>query len=279
MNNKLLNDLIQLQDLNFTLAEQQALLSDVCLMELEDSIKSLSKNLPKQLLHLFDTLHTRYTTAVVPVTGGICSGCGVALPTSQAYELHVTKEIMQCPRCARIIYPREGSPRQLKRISKHTEKPAVGIARFSSSQLMIPNLNAKTREEALTELIGIMADEGFIEEPKTLLTAALNREAIVSTAVEYGLAFPHVRGVEGGGLIFSLGIKKQGIKFGAPKDRLTRIIFFIVIPFAASAFYLQTIAGLMETFRETEARDKLLAAETQEEMWKALSALTKKTIK
>ncbi len=277
--NKLLNQLIQLQDLNFTLAEQQALLSDACLMELEESIKILSKNLPKQILSLFDALQSRYTTAVVPVTGGICSGCGVALPTSQAYELYVTNDIMQCPRCARIIYPGEGSPRQLKRITKSSEKPSAGISRFSSNKLMIPALKAKTREETLSELIGIMADEGFIEDPKSLMTAALNREAIVPTAVEHGLAFPHVRGVEGGGLIFSLGIKKQGIKFGAPKDRLTRIIFFIVIPFAASAFYLQLIAGLMETFREADARDRLLAAGTPDEMWKVLTALTKKTIK
>ena len=35
----------------------------------------------------------------------------------------------------------------------------------------------------------------------------------------------------------------------------------------------------METFRETEARDKLLSADTQDEMWKVLTALTKKTIK
>ena len=276
--NKLLNQLIQLQDLNFTLAEQQALLADTFLIELEDSIKALSKNLPRPLLQLFAALHARYSTAVVPVTGGSCSGCGVTLPTSLAYEVHVTKEIMQCPRCTRIIYAREGSPRQLKRITKPSEKPTAGIARFSSSQLMIPNLEAKNREDGLSELIGIMASEGFIENPESLLSAALNREAIVPTAVEHGLAFPHVRGVEGGGLIFSLGMKKQGIKFGAPRDRLTRIIFFIVIPFAASAFYLQLIAGIMETFRETEARNKLLACSAPDEMWKALTTLTKKTI-
>ena len=174
---------------------------------------------------------------------------------------------------------RERISRQLKHITRPSEKPAAGIARFSSSQLMIPNLEAKTREESLSELIGIMASEGFIEKPEILLSAALNREAIVPTAVEHGLAFPHVRGVEGGGLIFSLGMKKQGIKFGAPRDRLTRIIFFIVIPFAASAFYLQLIAGLMETFRETEARDKLLDCSAPDEMWKVLITLTKKTIK
>jgi mannitol/fructose-specific phosphotransferase system IIA component (Ntr-type) len=277
--NKLLNQLIQLQDLNFTLAEQKALLEDTCLIELEDSIKALSKNLPRSILQLFETLHTRYATAVVPVTGGICSGCGVTLPTSLAYEVHATREIMQCPRCTRIIYSGEGSSRQLKRIARPSEKPSAGIVRFSSSQLMIPGLEAKSREESLSELIGIMASEGFIEKPESLLSAALNREAIVPTAVDHGLAFPHVRGVEGGGLIFSAGMKKQGIKFGAPKDRLTRIIFFIVIPFAASAFYLQLIAGLMETFRETEARDKLLDCAAPEEMWKVLTTLTRKTIK
>ncbi len=277
--NKLLNHLIQLQDLNFTLAEQQALLPDACLKELEDSITSLAKNLPKNTLHLFETLHNRYMSAVVPVTGGICSGCGVTLPTSMAYEVQVSRELMQCPRCTRIIYSREGSPRQLKRITKFTEKPAVGIARFSSSQLMLPSLKGESREEAIAELIGVMAQEGFIEHPESLLTAALSREAIVPTAVEHGLAFPHVRGVEGGGLIFSLGIKKQGIKFGAPKGRLTKIIFFIVIPFAASAFYLQLIAGLMETFHEKEAREKLLDSKTSEEMWKVLITLTMRTIK
>ena len=277
--NKLLNQLIQLQDLNFTLEEQRALLAETCLVELEDSINALSKNLPGQVLRLFETLHKRHATAVVPVTGGICSGCGVTLPTSLAYEVHMTREIMQCPRCTRIIYAGEGSLRQLKRIAKPGEKPTAGIARFSSSQLMIPHLEAKSREEGISELITIMSGEGFIENPEGLLSAALNREAIVPTAVEHGLAFPHVRGVEGGGLIFSLGMKKQGLKFGAPRDRLTRIIFFIVIPFAASAFYLQLIAGLMETFRETEARDKLLECSTPDEMWKTLIMLTKKMIK
>jgi hypothetical protein len=78
--NKLLNHLIQLQDLNFTLAEQQALLSDVCLIELEDSIKALSKNLPRQVLHLFDTLHARYATAVVPVTGASAQAAVLRFP-------------------------------------------------------------------------------------------------------------------------------------------------------------------------------------------------------
>jgi mannitol/fructose-specific phosphotransferase system IIA component (Ntr-type) len=123
-----------------------------------------------------------------------------------------------------------------------------------------------------------MATKGFVENPENLLTAALRRESIISTALEHGLAFPHVRGVEGGGLTFSLGLKKQGLRFDGSKARLTRIIFFIVIPSAASVFYLQLLSGLIEAFREESARKKLLTCNTPEEMWTTLNTLTGKTI-
>jgi len=70
----------------------------------------------------------------------------------------------------------------------------------------------------------------------------------------------------------------DGIAFGAPKKHLTRIFFFIVIPLAASAFYLQLITGLMESFREAPAREKLLECKTPEKMWQVLNQLTKKSI-
>lgn len=275
---KILNQLIQLQDLNFTLAEQKALPGNRCLTELEESIKALAKDLPPGIFQLFEKLYNHYSTAVVPMTNGICSGCGISIPTMLAYEVQIGGKILQCPRCTRILYFCATMPRQLKRVINQAIKPIVGIARFSSSRLMIPNLTADTRDGALEELVTLMAEEGFIENRQGLLTAALNREAVVSTAVEHGLAFPHVRGVEGGGLIFSVGSKKKGLRFGAPKNRLTKIIFFIVIPLAASAFYLQLISGLIETFRDAKPREKLLSCKTPEAMWKTLSSLTKKTI-
>ncbi len=275
---QVINQLIQLQDLNFTLQEQKALTSDAHLKDLEKSIKALSKDLPQDIHRTFKKLLDHYATAVVPMVKGICTGCGMAVPTIMAYEVQVGDKFLQCPRCTRILYFRSSLPQQLKRISSNTLNPSAGLARFSSSRLMIPQLAAGTRDEALAEMIEIMASEGFVEQPETLIEAAISRESIVPTAVEHGLAFPHVRGVEGGGLIFSAGLHSQGLHFGAPKKRLTRIIFFIVIPLAASAFYLQLIAGLMESFRDSAARQKLLNCKTPEKMWTLLNQLTKKTI-
>ena len=143
---------------------------------------------------------------------------------------------------------------------------------------MLPHIVAESRDDAISELIQLMAAKGFVENPESLLAATLQRESIFSTALEHGLAVPHVRGVEGAGLTFSLGLKGKGLKFDRSKSRLTRIIFFIVIPSAASVFYLQLISGLIETFREESPRKELLACKTSEEMWTTLNTLTQKTI-
>ena len=58
----------------------------------------------------------------------------------------------------------------------------------------------------------------------------------------------------------------------------TRVIFFMVIPTAASAFYLKLLAGLSQVFQKSENRDKLLEADTSEKLWKALIKTTRLSI-
>jgi len=86
------------------------------------------------------------------------------------------------------------------------------------------------------------------------------------------------RNAEGGSLALALGLKPGGIKFGTPEDHLSKIIFFLVIPAPASAFYLKLLAGLVHTLSEADARRKLLDCETPEDLWKTLTALTRETI-
>ena len=180
--------------------------------------------------------------------------------------------------CTRLLYFEDGLPRNVGKAPRRSEPRKVGIARFSASTLMIPRLAATTREEAIQELATKMQEASFVDDAGKLVDAALKREAIVSTALDHSLAFPHVRGVEGGGLTLGLGISAKGIKFDGHDKGPTKIIFFMVIPTAASAFYLKLLAGLAETFSDADARKALMAEESPEKLWKALIKLTKKTI-
>ena len=274
---KIINHLIQLQELTIARAQQEASMPGARLAQLDASIQTLFGELPADVATQFRKIEKKGLLAVVPISNGVCSACGMSLPVSLVHEVHVGGAIYHCPTCSRLLYYPESSPRNIGKRKRRSEPAKIGIERFSSPELMIPDLKSTERDEALAELCTKMEAEGFVDNAAKLLEEALKREAIISTAVDHGLAFPHVRGVEGGGLTMALGLSRKGVKSPGVRS-LTRIVFFMVIPTAASAFYLKLLSGLNQTFQKDEAREKLFEAETPEQLWKLLTKATKATI-
>lgn len=275
---KILNQLIQLQELYFALEEHRVSGQRNQLEQLEEAIQAQLRLLPQETAYLFQKLHHRDPPAIAPASNRICLGCGVTVSTSMGAELLHMDALYQCPNCLRFLYPYQGEKLDFPTPSLYHKLPRLGITKFSSEKLMIPQLKGENTEEVIQELAYLISDQLFFNNAQLLIDKALERENITSTAVEHSLAFPHVRGLDAGGLTLALGIKKKGIKFGAPRNRLTRIFFFIIIPTAATAFYLKLLAGLIETFSASEAREKLLESATPEELWSNLQKLTRKTI-
>jgi mannitol/fructose-specific phosphotransferase system IIA component (Ntr-type) len=275
---KIINHLIQLQELTVARAQQEASMPGAQLQGLDESIKTLFGELPPEVASQFSRIQKRDANAFVPIANGVCTACAISLPVSLVNSVRAAETLYQCPNCARLLFYPTTSLRVETKRTPRGEPPKVGIARFSSEALMVPKLSADNRDDCIAELSGLLEEKGFVKDASKLAEKALLREAIVSTAVDHGLAFPHVRGVEGGGLTMALGIRKRGLKFDGPSRHLTRIIFFMVIPTAASAFYLKLLSGLTQTFRETAAREKLLEADTPESLWKTLAKLTKNTV-
>ncbi len=275
----LINQLIQLQELVVANMQKKVSQPNARLEELSKSIAALSADVPQQVKSHFNRLLTKHPEAIVPVSNELCAGCGMGLTKSMVQAVHKAEDLSRCPNCARFLYYPEQLVAAERKSRSYGEARKVGISRFTSPELMMVGLKGTTPEEVLAEMCGRMAGEGFVEDADHLLDMALQREAIISTAVDNGLAFPHVRGVEGGGLSMAVGIHKKGVKFGGPGRTLTRVFFFVVIPTATSAFYLRLIASLSRAFRDKDARDSLVEATSEEELWKALIKATKKSFK
>ncbi len=276
---KIINHLVQLQELTLARAVQETAMPGAQLSQLDKSIESLLSELPVDLQSTFTRMLKKSPLAIVPVANKNCSACGMSLPQSMIQSIRAAERLHTCPNCGRFLYVTSSAPRRVTSAAKRrNEPPKVGIERFSSPDLMIARLEATDRDGALAEICHLMEEQEFIDNGQLLCDEALKREAIVSTAVDQGLAFPHVRGVEGGGLTLAVGISEKGIRFGGPARTLTRIIFFMVIPTAASAFYLKLLSGLTESFRKEDAREKLIAADTPEKLWKQLLKSTKSAI-
>lgn len=273
------NHLIQLQELTLIREEQKVTKNAPHrLDELDNSIKEMRGQLPKDVAIMFEKLRKKDHNVIVPIPAGTCSVCGLTLPISLVQLVKIGRDVHSCPNCARLLYFPESAPRRTSKPPRRMAPKKPGISRFSSHALMSPKLEATDKEGAIQELAYKMEHAGFVDKADKLVESALRREAIVSTATTHGLAFPHVRGVEGGGLTLSLGISRKGVRF-AEKGNLTRVIFFMVIPTAASAFYLKLLAGLAESFGKADARKSLMAAKTEDTLWKALAKLTRTTVK
>ena len=275
----LINQLIQLQELVVANMQKRVSQPNARLEELTKSIKSLSQDVPSDIKSHFNRLLQRNPEAIVPVANDLCCGCGMGLTKSMVQAVHISVDLIKCPNCARYLYyPEQMIERE--RVSRaYGVAKKTGISRYTSPELMMMPLKGSTGEEVVAEMCSRMQTEGFVDDSEHLLDLAMQREAIISTAVDNGLAFPHVRGVEGGGLSMAVGISKKGVKFGGPGRTLSRIFFFVVIPTATSAFYLKLIAGISKTFRDKDARNMLLECKTEEELWKAVIKTTRQTFK
>jgi mannitol/fructose-specific phosphotransferase system IIA component (Ntr-type) len=203
----------------------------------------------------------------------------MSIPVSLIYDVRACKQLYQCTNCARLLYYPETRTKGIGRQHRRTDARKTGITRFSSISLMLPHTEATEQEEIIKVLCEMIEQNGFVDNSKELFKEALKREAIINTAVDNGLAFPHVRGIEGGGLTLALATSAKGIQFDPTSKNKTHIIFFMVIPTAASVFYLRLVSGLVQSFMSKENRDTLLAAETQDDLWTALVKTTKAKIK
>ena len=123
-----------------------------------------------------------------------------------------------------------------------------------------------------------MTENRFVSNPEALVKSAMEREHVLSTAMGDELAFPHVRGVEGGGLTLALGISKDGIVWDSDGTKV-HVVVFSVIPVAVSAFYLRLVAMLCETFKKKENLDVIKKAKTSAELWKSIVKATRYSVR
>jgi len=273
-----INLLNQLQELVLTRDEHHQTGDGSHMDALDASIDALIDKLEPQPRALYQRLYKKDHVVMTPMVNGCCAVCGMHLPISQVQQVRLAKTIQTCSSCGRMLYDEEeDAPRSVAEKPARGEPRKTGISRFSAEELMVCGLKAAKPEDAVRELADAMVANKFVSNPGALVAAAMERESVLSTAIGEGLAFPHVRGVEGGGLTLALGVSKDGIAWGG--DGKVHLVFFSVIPVAVSAFYLRLMACLTDAFGKKENRDMLLSAETGADLWKALMKATRYAIR
>ena len=271
-----LNNLRQLQELVLIRDEHHQTGDGSHLDKLNDSIDSLMQKLEPQVAGLYNRLYKKSHIVLAAMSNGCCSVCGMQVPIAQSQQVRLAQHLVTCSSCGRILFATDADAAQNVAEKPDRDDPRTGISRFSAEELVLTDLKAETKAEAIEVLAKLMEQHHFISNADSLVAAAMDREAVLSTALGNGLAFPHVRGVEGGGLTFAMGVSKKGIDWDG---ETVHAVFLSAIPVAVSAFYLRLMSGIVQSFSKKDGLDALLDAGDQAALWRALVKATRHFVK
>ncbi|KHD34657.1 PTS fructose transporter subunit IIA [Clostridium acetobutylicum] len=127
------------------------------------------------------------------------------------------------------------------------------------------NLKAKTKEEAINELIEILYNDGKVTDKEELKKAVLKREEEFSTGIGMGIAIPHGKCSAVKEAAITFGLSKEGIDYQSMDDKPAHLFFLIAVPEESSDIHLKALSEISRKLMHTEVREKIKNAQSFEE--------------
>ena len=131
-------------------------------------------------------------------------------------------------------------------------------------------LVAKTKTEAIGELVDVLAASGEATDPKKVLDAVLDREATRTTGIGNGLAIPHGKCNGVGHLVMAIGRPATPIDFQAIDGRPVSLIWLLASPPDQTGPHIHALARISRLMTIDKFRQALAAATTSQALYDAI---------
>ncbi len=135
------------------------------------------------------------------------------------------------------------------------------IADLLTDRVVIPELEADGKAEALDEMTRVLADANPGIDRARLREVLEDRERLGSTGIGGGVAIPHARLPGLSGILAVFGRSSRGVDFDAVDGAPTRLFFLLVAPEDSSGMHLKALARIARLLKEQTVREQLLACD------------------
>jgi fructose-specific phosphotransferase system IIA component len=126
-------------------------------------------------------------------------------------------------------------------------------------------LEAKTKNEAIAELVSLLAANGEVKEPKKVLDSVLDREATRTTGIGNGLAIPHGKCSGTKDLVMAIGKAAVPIDFQAIDGRPVSIIWMLASPPDKTGPHIHALARISRLMTIDKFRHAMMQVKTPQE--------------
>ena len=134
------------------------------------------------------------------------------------------------------------------------------------SDAIVPDLKAKTRDEAINELVGVLAETRAVAPSKVadIIKAVKAREGQATTGIGKGVALPHARlqGIKKP--IGAIGRSSEGIDFSALDSKPVYSVILLLSSPDGPDEHLQAMETIFKHVQQDTFRKFLRQSETRE---------------
>ena len=113
-------------------------------------------------------------------------------------------------------------------------------------------------------MVDILVTEGRVLQRDLVLRNVFEREKAMGTGMENGIALPHAKTDGVDDLEIAIGIKKEGIDFGAMDGKKSRLFILIISPQKDSGPHIQFLACISSILIDPQTREALINIDTPE---------------
>jgi mannitol/fructose-specific phosphotransferase system IIA component (Ntr-type) len=136
------------------------------------------------------------------------------------------------------------------------------LADMLSPELVIPDMRAADRWEAIEELIQLLVAHHRIgvEHKESIVSVVKRREASMSTGIGFGIGIPHASTDLISEVTGVFGRSLAGINFDALDDQPVKLVMLFLVPQGQFQRHLHTLAEIAKLLHRAELRQALEAA-------------------
>lgn len=140
---------------------------------------------------------------------------------------------------------------------------------FLIREALVPDLVAKTKEEAIRELVTSLQMAGFFTpaQVSAVVNEIMRREGLGSTGIGRTVAIPHSRFEGLPRLIGTLGISRAGLPFQSIDSNDVHLIFLLVSRPDQPGPHLHALETIVRVSESDEFLADMRACQTKDAMW------------
>ncbi len=141
---------------------------------------------------------------------------------------------------------------------------------FLSEKAICADMKAATKEEAIRELVELLAKAQLIKDKEGIIKTLLDREALGSTGIGQGVAIPHGKSENVKELVAAFGLSQKGVNFDSLDGEPVYIFFLLVAPEDSAGPHLKALARISRLLKDKYFRDTLKSAKDEKNLLKII---------